>query len=70
MPSASLHFRLPEDEDAFRAAQNGESYREVLNRLSTWLRNKIKYCDEPMVPAAEVRQMIYTICDECRVEID
>ncbi len=60
MPSASLHFRLPEDDGAFQVAQNGHKYREALGRLDTHLRNKLKYTDMP----GDVREALQATRDE------
>lgn len=72
MPSASLHFRLPEDDEAFLVAQNGQKYRDALGRLDTYLRNKLKYTDPPEAVRAALqatRDELHAITNEYGVEI-
>jgi hypothetical protein len=70
MPSASLHFRLPEDEKDFDAAQNGHKYQSVLRRVAAWLRNKAKYSEAGVEVYDEVRQELFTIANEVGVDIE
>jgi hypothetical protein len=70
MPSASLHFRLPEDEKDFEVAQNGHRYQSVLRRVASWLRNKAKYGTDGVEFYDEVRQELFTIANEVGVDIE
>lgn len=72
MPSASLHFRLPEDDDDFQAAQNGQKYRIALERLDTYLRNRLKYGemdDDVRIALQAARSELHAIANEVGVEI-
>lgn len=72
MPSASLHSRLPQDEREFRTAQDAPRLRAALSRLDAYLRNRIKYAevsDERRAGFQEVRDELYRIIEEYRVEI-
>jgi hypothetical protein len=40
-----LSFNLPEEEDDFRAAINGQKLRGITYDFDQWLRNQIKYED-------------------------
>lgn len=72
MPSASLHFRLPQDEREFRTAQDAPRLRDAFSRLDAFLRNRIKYAevsDERRAGLQEVWDELYRITEEYRVEI-
>lgn len=43
---ATLSFDLPEEQEEFKRARDGSSYRDVILDLDTDLRNKIKYGNE------------------------
>jgi hypothetical protein len=47
MSKAMLEFNLPEDDDDFRYAINGEAYREALNNIREDVRQIWKYNDLP-----------------------
>ena len=40
-----LSFNLPEEEEEFRAAINGQKLRSITYDFDQWLRNQIKYED-------------------------
>ncbi len=40
-----LSFNLPEEEEDFRAAINGQKLRSITYDFDQWLRNQIKYED-------------------------
>jgi hypothetical protein len=40
-----LSFNLPEEEEEFRAAINGQKLRWITYHFDEWLRNQIKYQD-------------------------
>jgi hypothetical protein len=40
-----LSFNLPEEEEEFRAAINGQKLRWITYHFDEWLRNQIKYED-------------------------
>lgn len=72
MPSASLHFRLPEDEREFRTAQDGPRFRDAFARLDAYMRNRIKYADiseERRAGFQEARDELHRILEEYRVEV-
>jgi hypothetical protein len=72
MPSASLSFRLPEDQEAFDIAQSGWKYKSALGSIDSHLRNRIKYGELPAdVEAAlqAVRDELHRITDEIGVEV-
>lgn len=73
MPSASLSFRLPDDQQAFDDAQNGWKYKAVLATLDGYLRNRVKYgalADDIEAALQTVRDELRRISDELGVEID
>jgi hypothetical protein len=73
MPSASLHFRLPQDQRDFDVASSAGRYLAVIQSLDTYLRNRIKYADvsEDAVNAYQaVRDELHRELSEQRVEID
>ena len=43
MPTASLEFRLPEEEEEFRAACQGADALSALRNMDLYLRGRIKY---------------------------
>ena len=46
MPKAILEFNLPEDEDDFKLAKDGQSWWSVCRGLEQYLRDELKYhCD-------------------------
>ena len=69
MPKATLEFNLPEERDEFRDAQNGGTWRMILQDVDNQLRNVVKY-GEPKEALAkttqgaydQVRTWIYEIC--------
>lgn len=72
MASASLHFRLPEDDDEFVVAQNGRKYLLALERLDTYLRNRLKYGemgDDARIVLQAARDELHAIVNEQGVEI-
>lgn len=72
MASASLHFRLPEDDQAFKVAQDGAKYRGALGRLDSYLRNRLKYGelpDEAHIVLQAARDELHAIVNEYGVEI-
>ena len=67
MPKAILEFNLPEEQDEFELAQNGVKYSIVLEDLSMWLRNEMKYKDHPEAHyniLDEVRRKLHEIMEE------
>ena len=72
MPSASLHFRLPEDDEAFKVAQDGGRYRDALGRVDSYLRNRLKYgelSNDVRIALQAARDELHSIIDEFGVEI-
>ena len=43
MPTASLEFRLPDEEEEFRAACQGADALSALRNMDRYLRDRIKY---------------------------
>jgi phosphomevalonate kinase len=73
MPSASLSFRLPDDQEAFDVAQHGWRYKSALATLDTHLRNRIKYGSLAVEVASAyqaVREELHRIAEELKAEID
>lgn len=72
MPSASLHFRLPQDDRDFRVMQAGMKYHDALCAFDGFLRNKVKYGDLPK-PVREAyqtsRDELHRILEDAGVEI-
>lgn len=63
-----LEFSLPEDEEAFKYAQNGISYSIVLDELDNWLRAKSKYEDQETITIEEVRAKLHELKNERNLE--
>lgn len=43
--TATLTFDLPEEQEEFETAVNGQKYRSVLSELDNYLRGRLKYSD-------------------------
>jgi hypothetical protein len=72
MPSASLSFRLPDDQEAFDVAQNGWRYKSALETLDNHLRNRIKYGNLSLEVASAyqaVREELHRIAEEVKAEM-
>ena len=61
MPSVSLRYRLPDEQDEFDAAREGGAARSLLWRIDQHCRSVLKYGEpqpETRVLADAIRQMI------------
>lgn len=43
--TATLRFRLPDDQYEYECASRGADYRSALEEIAEWLRKKVKYSD-------------------------
>ena len=54
--TATLRYALPEEQEEFIAALQGQKARGVLEELDTWLRGELKYADPPEARAAVLQE--------------
>lgn len=69
---AILEFELPADTDAYRAASDGESWRQALRDFDNLLRTTIKhgeYSNDQRVLLGEVRRQLHQHCDNNNVRL-
>ena len=74
MPRGILTFRLPEEDDEFRVAQDGWKWREAVHDLGETLRGWEKHGAVPEGvesedPAPGLRALLYRILDEAGLEL-
>ena len=62
MPKAILSFNLPEEQEAFDHAREGDSWRYLVCLLDAWLREQIKYHGGKELQG--VRDQLYTYLEE------
>jgi len=70
--TATLLFTLPEEQEEFIAALQGQKARGVLEELDTWLRGELKYADPPEARAAvlqEARDKLRELIEEAGVRL-
>lgn len=73
MPRATLSFHLPEEEDQFRAAQEGEGWKHLMLDILNHLKSQIKHADIPEAKKAafeEVRELIWNSIDDRKLKAD
>jgi hypothetical protein len=74
MAKGVLSFDLPEEEEAFRLAQEGAEWKYVLLDVLNHLRNKIKYeqpVDHKKIAAYdEIRELIWTTIADRNLKAD
>lgn len=61
MPKATLSFKLPEEEQELKWAQEGFEYLRIVEDLDNYLRSKLKY--------SELTADQHKIYDEIRTEL-
>ena len=69
---ATLQFNLPEERFEFEEAQRAADYRSVLVGVAKYLRDHVKYADEPPERKAvfeEIYQEFNQACIELGVDI-
>lgn len=71
---AVLEFTLPDDEVAFRDAQEGSKAKHVLYELSQYLRTKIKYAPDTQIEVVtdayeQVSNKLWELVSQENVEI-
>lgn len=64
MPVVSLRFKLPEEKEDMEMALKAFNYKNTLDELDKFLRNKIKYTDELTINLEEMRETLYRIMRE------
>lgn len=75
MGKATLEYTLPDEESEFRAALQGMSAKLVLWSFDTYLRNRLKYCDDSMTQETHdalqaARDELRSMCEEHHVSLD
>ena len=75
MPTVTLRFRLPEDVDDLRLAQQGARLAVAVYDFDMWLRSMIKYGAEPinkdgLVDAELVREKLHEMLIEVEAQIE
>lgn len=66
---ASLTFNLPEQQEEFDMAYNGQAYYAILVELDNKLRDLHKYQDQEMIKISEVREMMVSMAHDWNVKI-
>lgn len=61
---ASLHFKLPEEQEEFRLAKDGVLYSIVIEDLDSWLRAKVKYTEQTDIKIEDVRAKLSELLQE------
>lgn len=76
MPSATLKFNLPEEENEYNDAVNGGKYVSIIQELDNYLRGIIKYEDASNAKEKlrhqhfqEVRDKIHELLNHYRLDI-
>jgi hypothetical protein len=74
MAKGVLSFDLPEEEEAFRLAQEGGEWKYVMMDVLNHIRNKIKYgqpMDHVKIHAYdEIRELIWTTINDRNLKVD
>ena len=69
MPTATLTFALPDEDEAFRDATQAQKYKGVLVDLAREFRSKAKFSEEPG-SWEEAKDLFWATLGEAGVEID
>lgn len=67
MPKAILEFSLPDEQEEFEVAQNGQKYLCILTELQNYLRDKSKYENRSSIKIDEIREKINQLTNEYEV---
>lgn len=65
MPTATLRYRLPDEQGEYDAARLGSEAMQVLWQIDQRLRNLLKHCD----PTPEVREVAEQLRDMIPAEL-
>jgi N-methylhydantoinase B/oxoprolinase/acetone carboxylase alpha subunit len=72
MPTGMIRWKLPEEENEFRSAQDGHLYRLILQDLDEHLRMTIKHSNKPKAEIAAyqaLRDMLLDMVKDYGVEL-
>ena len=69
MPTATLTFRLPEEEDEFRVTQKAAAFQSALRELDDRLRGMTKYGNEAPIGPQGYRDLLHEILTENGVSL-
>ena len=64
---ASLHFKLPEEEEDHLTALKATQFKSTLRELDEFLRQKIKYTEETSITFEALREKLHEIEKENEV---
>jgi hypothetical protein len=67
MPTATLSFRLPEEEDDFREAQEAAQWKHLITDITSHIRTQLKHVEMPAekyVALEEIRDLIWASIEE------
>lgn len=75
MPTATLVFNLPEEQEDFELINNASKYYSVIWDLDQFMRNKIKYANdhnpEPFIETVQlVRDELWKLMEEKNLTLD
>ena len=66
---ATLSFQLPEDQDDFTLATNAAKYFGALWDFQNYLREKVKYQNNPQTDWEKVQDMFFKILEDSDVNL-
>jgi hypothetical protein len=58
MPTIKIIFNLPDENDEYQSAINGNKYHSVIHELFNYLRSESKYSDRTELTIEEVREKL------------
>ena len=67
---AQLTFNLPEEQEEFQDAVNGNAFKAVIWELDQWMRSQLKHGDLPddvHDKVQEIRDQLHTILNDNKV---
>jgi len=69
MPEVTLKFNLPEESEEFETSVNGQKYRDTLNDLRDYIRNKRKHSDDTSTTWDEVFTVFWDAVKDNNIEL-
>lgn len=69
MPRSYISFNLPEEQEEFEICMNASKYKNVLYDIDKYLRNLAKHHDKKTVSIEEVRNLIYKLAEEEKIDL-